>query len=403
MTTVDNLLLTLITQTSPAIEDKVPGRDAKVLRSIATAISDPNFITESQSKLLVKILLTYKSFLETLVPNFLDIVEQGEWSRPFRAVDKTKKIYLRTDRDKNTEILVEFAHSVTIRKVMQTIHKDLEGGLKVLSSRFSSAELTEKNIVTLVEKFKPHGFEIEEKILNFYENMKKWDFPVQCENLIFGENLNLRIKDKLAQELTESDLENTTLVSDRSIRYHYFTKKTEENSKNLENLIANRTQTRVWVDSNNHTLVDLFKSLQNLKRLPTLVVFDNWNTDQCFEHLQKMSESLENSGITDNVGIYFRLENLGSGKSFNTFIGDKRYNAQLDANTQVACVQAGKLPKFFLKDCNWSPKSVIVLGNNLRHSKTAVYSNRCDLVVSFSDKKSIFDTSGSWNKDTWVL
>lgn len=403
MTTVDNLLLTLITHTSPAIEEKLPARDANVLRSIGNAVSEPNFITESQAKLVTKILLAHASFLSTLEPTITPVVEQGNWSKPFRPVDKTKKIYLKTDRDKNTEIYLEFAHSVTVRKALQNLHKDLEGGIRVVSPRISIVELTEKNIVTLVDKLKPLGFEIDQKIQDFYEIMKKWEFQSQCENLIFGENLTTRIKSKLEEELTADDLENITMVNDRSIRYHYFTKKSEENPKNLENFIASRTQTRLWVDSNEHTLDEIFTSLQKLKRLPALVVFDNWNTEQCFENLRKMSKSMENSGITDHVGIYFRLENQDSGKLFNTFISEKKYNAPLDASTQIACVQAGKLPKFFLKDCNWSPKSVIVLGNNLRHSKTAVYSNRCDLVISFSDKKSIFDTSGSWNKDTWVL
>lgn len=140
-----------------------------------------------------------------------------------------------------------------------------------------------------------------------------------------------------------------------------------------------------------------------LKRFPVLIVFDNWNTDQCFENLVKMEQSLAKTGISEHIGVYFRLDSQGTGKDFNTFIADKKYNAPLDEFTTVACVQSGKLPKFFVKDCKWTPKSVIVLGNNLRHSKTAVYSNRCDLVISFTDKQSIFDTASSWNKDTWAL
>ena len=116
-----------------------------------------------------------------------------------------------------------------------------------------------------------------------------------------------------------------------------------------------------------------------------------------------MQKSLEENGIFDNIGIYFRLQNDTTGKDFNNFIKNNQYNKPLDQHTLVAGIQAGKLPKFFLKDCDWAPKSVIVLGTNLRHSKTAVYSTRCDLIISYADKPSIFDNSTGWATSTWVL
>jgi hypothetical protein len=95
--------------------------------------------------------------------------------------------------------------------------------------------------------------------------------------------------------------------------------------------------------------------------------------------------------------------NIYERKVFNSFIQDNHYNAPLNSSTNVAGIQTGKLPKFFLKDCNWVPKSVIVFGSNLRHSKSAVYSNRCDLIISYSDKPSIFDNNTGWATSTWAL
>lgn len=134
-----------------------------------------------------------------------------------------------------------------------------------------------------------------------------------------------------------------------------------------------------------------------------MVVFDSWQTENCLKNLQNLGVSLDSNNITDGVGIYFRLPSDELGKSFNSFISEKKYNSKLDSSTQIAGVQTGKLPKFFLKDCSWEPKSVIVLGNNLRHSKTAVYSNRCDLIISHSDKESIFETTTGWATSTWAL
>ena len=169
------------------------------------------------------------------------------------------------------------------------------------------------------------------------------------------------------------------------------------------NLIAHRTQQKLWIDSNSHALPDLIKSLKELNRLPLLVIFDSHSAESCTRNLQNLQNSLEKNEISKGVGIYFRLQNDTTGKVFNSFIQDNHYNSPMNSDTMVAGIQAGKLPKFFLKDCNWAPKSVIVLGSNLRHSKSAVYSNRCDLIISYSDKPSIFDNNTGWATSTWAL
>jgi hypothetical protein len=133
------------------------------------------------------------------------------------------------------------------------------------------------------------------------------------------------------------------------------------------------------------------------------MIFDTWTESTCNTNLKNLQKSLEENEIFDGVGIYFRLQNTTEGKLFNQFIQEQQYNKPLDHQTQVAGIQVGKLPKFFLKDCDWAPKSVIVLGTNLRHSKTAVYSNRCDLIISYADKPSIFDNNTGWATSTWAL
>jgi hypothetical protein len=181
------------------------------------------------------------------------------------------------------------------------------------------------------------------------------------------------------------------ILQDRSIRYQFFLKNSPKNYGNLTDLIVHRTSTKIWINSNLHSLTDLVSTLKNINRLPLLIVFDSNSTNEYMKNLEIFSESMEKNEIFDNIGIYFRLENSGTGKEFNNFIKDHQYNKPLDSNTQVACVQTGKLPKFFLKDCDWAPKSVIVLGTSLRHSKTAVYSNRCDLIISHAEKESIIE------------
>jgi hypothetical protein len=403
MTTVDNLLLKITSHTSPTIEEYLPSRDAKVLRSLTTAVSSSVFITENQSRLLVKLLTQYSNNFLNIEPNIENILISSNWSKRFRAVDNTKKVYIKTLKDKEPAIFVEYAPNSTVRKVLQGIRKLVENSITVHSTNLISDELTEKNIVAVVELLKSQKFEFDQKITDFYEIIKKWKFSDECKKFFFGENLYSPIKSSLENDIGSESLNDLSLVSDRKTRYHFLTKKVEKNEGNLQNLIVHRTQQKVWIDSNVYALTDVIKKLKDLKRLPLLVIFDSHSADTCTKTLKNLQESLENNEICDHIGIYFRLQNDTTGKVFNSVIQETHYNAPLDNRTNVAGIQTGKLPKFFLKDCNWTPKSVIVFGNNLRHGKTAIYSNRCDLIISYSDKPSIFDNNTGWATSTWAL
>jgi hypothetical protein len=403
MTTVDNLLLKITSYTSPAIEEYLPTRDSKVLRSLASAVSSPVFITENQSRLLLKLLEQYRNHFLIIDKTLEDLLVTPTWSKRFRAVDNTKKVYIKTLKDKEPAIFIEYSPNSAIRKTLQGIGKLVENSITVHSTKLISVELTEKNIVAIVELLKPQKFEFDQKITDFYEIIKKWKFADECKKFFVGENLYEPIKSSLEKDIGIESVTDLSIIADRKTRYHFLTKKVEKNEENLQNLIVHRTQQKVWIDSNVYALTDVIKKIKDLKRLPLLVIFDSHSADACTKTLRNLQESLENNEICDHIGIYFRLQNDTTGKVFNSVIQETHYNAPLDNKTNVAGIQTGKLPKFFLKDCNWAPKSVIVFGNNLRHGKTAIYSNRCDLIISYSDKPSIFDNNTGWATSTWAL
>lgn len=401
--TVDKLLLKLTSNTIRPVEDYMTGKDARLARSLTTAVKTPHFITENQANLLIKLLTNYNKNIVEIENDAEAILSAPSWSKSFRVVEQVRRIYLNTAENGEIAIFVEFTFSSVIRKILNNISKNIQGGVHTISNKLSSVELTEKNIVVLLDSLKSQKFEIDQKIQDFYKIVKKWNLTEECNNLFFGDSLLPSIKIALENEFDHTATNIDNLILDRSLRYQFFVKKPEKISENLEEIIVHRTHSKLWIDSNQYNLENLFATLKNLNRLPALVVFDSWATENCLENLKNLSFSLEKNDLNNNVGIYFRLANEASGKDFNTMISEKKYNAKLDNSTVIAGVQTGKLPKFFLKDCSWEPKSVIVLGNNLRHSKTAVYSNRCDLIISYSDKPSIFETSTGWATSTWAL
>lgn len=391
MITVDKFLINLLNTASDVVTS-LPHRDSKVLKSLAKIAVSPTFITENQGNLLVKILKEHRL---KLGEDVLEILEAPSWSKPFRQIDKTRKLYLGTGPYGDASIVVEFTFSSNIRKVLAEHFKKISAFTPTTSGKYYYSDLTEKNIVDLVDLLKKYDFEIDRKIQDFYNTIKSWS-----ENEVKNQFLLTNITHQNFQKTITNDLGLETIIdqniiADRSIRYQYFHEKSEKIPENLVEKIAYRTTAKIWIDKQTVSLDQVIESLVKLKRLPVLVVFDHNDHNRCFEELQKLSKSLEKYEIFQDIGIYFRLSNDSSGTLFNKFIADNKYNSALNAQTKVAGVQHGKIPKFFLKT-NWQPMSVLAIGNSLRQTKTAVYANHCDLIISYTDTQPIIESRTQW-------
>ena len=236
----------------------------------------------------------------------------------------------------------------------------------------------------------PLGFDIDEKLQEFYNTIKSWS-KSEVENQFLLTNITHdNFQKHITADLGIHTAIDQNIINDRSMRYQYFTEKSEKIPENLTEKIAQRTSTKVWVDKNQTSLDEVVQSLIELKRFPLLVVFDTYGSEQSTATLRNFSEILEKNGITDNVGIYFRLPNNDVGKEFNQLVKDKQYNCQLTNTTLVAGVQSGKIPKFLLTT-DWKPMAVISIDTSLRNSKTAVYASSCDLIISYTEREPIYE------------
>jgi len=390
--TIDNLLLKIVNFTEPTIEALIPARDSKVLRSLATSISSNFFITENQSRLLMKILKDNSKKMTNFSEEISLALQEPMWSRSFRHIEQIKKLYIKKNEEQEPILVVEFTFNSEIRKTLTGLGKKLDGGLNSSNQKVWPIELTEKNIVLVYEALEPLGFEVDEIVKNHYRTIKSWS-----EQEIRDQFLLTNIEHQNFQKAITADLGIETaidqnIINDRSIRYQFFTENAKNHGETLTETIANRSKSRVWVDKNQHSVTEVISSLVELRRLPLLVVFDTIVNDKYLKNLKILSESLEENGIFDGVGIYFRLPNDEMGKQFNNFIAEKKYNQRLDDRLKVAAVMSGKIPKFFLST-PWKPMSVITLDTKmgLRHGKTSVYSNCCDCIVEWAEADTMFD------------
>lgn len=391
MTQIDKILIKILNLPEDDLAG-VPRRELKILKNLGKLVLSPNFITENQGKLLSKILNENLKNFGDLGDEILSSLTSPTWSRVFRPLDKTKKMYLSSD---NSSILLEFAYSSSIRKILQNIWRDLGNVSQENSGKIYTIDLTEKNIIKLVETFEPHGFEIDEKILNFYKIIKSWSISDIRSQFLLGNidhtNFQKQITEDLGLDTPVSDI----VLLDRSVRYQYFLENTKKTPENLTEILGCRQTTKVWIDKNNYSLTEIFQALKNLKRLPTLVIFDSNDHKNCLENLVNLKKSLEKNEIFESIGIYFRLDNNEYGSIFNKFIAENQYNSQLDKTTKIVGVQNGKIPKFFLKN-EWKPMSVISIGSALKQTKTAVYANCCDLIISYTEQEPIIENKILW-------
>ena len=394
MTTVDQLLIQIVNYSSTAIEELVSKRDARILRSMASAVLSSNFLTENQSKLLLRILCENQEKLKSVNDNLIELLQTPSWSKAFRMFEQTKKLYISNSND-DLLLTVEISYSSSLTKEIVNISKSVPGMTASISGKMYHADLTEKNIVTLVSRLKKLGFEIDQKIQNYYETIQAWTESEMRGRFKIDTITHANFQKQITNDLGIHTPIDQNIINDRSLRYQYFSEKSEKIPENLTETIATRITRQVWLNKNETALSDIVNSLHVLKRFPLLVIFDSNDQKKCLEELTNLSKILEKNGMVDGVGIYFRLGNDGIGKEFNQLIANKKYNSQLDTTTQLVGIASGKIPKFLLKT-DWKPMSVISVGRLLQHNKTSVYANCCDLIINWSDTQPIVEARMAW-------
>lgn len=392
MITVDNLLLQIVNFTSPTIEEQIQSKDSRVLRSLASSINSHVFITENQSNLLLKILRENQKKITLFSDEILEILKTPRWSQPFRQVEQIRKMYVSKNEDNEPSLQIEFTYNSEIRKVLQNLTKKVESLVQASTGKVFSADLTEQNIVTLVEALETLEFDIVDTVKTHYATIKSWSKSDFESQFFLTTMTNQNFHKTITADLGIETSLDKNIIHDRSIRYQYLTTDIKNPGENLIEYLANRSSTKIWVDKAQHSLSETIASLIYLKRTPVLIVFDNTSEIKSLETLQLVSVALKEVGVLEKIGIYFRLPNTDTGRKFNQLIATSSYNYKLDTDTVVAGVQGGKIPKFFLTN-SWRPMSVIAIDTRmgLRHGKTSVYTNCCDLIIEYADQPSLLE------------
>ncbi len=360
-------------------------RADEILTSLSNQLGEGIYLTERQAMLAVNLLTKNVRHLHI----DQNLLESPQWAKSFRVVSKPQYVKFVQSNDTN-KIFVEIAYNA--HKKSSKKFEDLRKKLMVyivakIKKSVWQVSYNENILYDIVTFALEEKIAIDPKISEIFEKIQEIK-TAKNDNLFYieyasNDNLLKRVKEEVG-DITP----NNIFLEDRKIAFQYqifdsfFEKKLE---KNLSEKIATRKKSTIYLSKTNYKLEEIINSLGELRRFPCLIIFDS-SPEKSSKNLEILSSALEHNNLTKNVGIYFRHDNTEIGKPFNEFVAQKAYNKPLNNLTEIVGITNGKIPKFLLK-MKWQPKSVIVLCQTLGSNRVNLFTEYCDLVIYYQDKK----------------
>ena len=391
MLTIDNILLKIEEHSIDKLNSSVPVKDRRILKNLVRMIQMPSFITESQGRLLIKILQENMEALDFIGSELIPSLKNPSWTKSFKTVDVIRQLSISKNSSGNSFIDIDCSFNKEIKKSLVALIRNIEGAtFTIISGKRTSILLTEKNLYNTVKELDKHDFDKSEQVIKLYNEISSLDVLGTKDSFSIHKTSNIKLKNRLIKNIGAIDSTNMLLLEDRKIEFQYNVTGNLDDST-LANKIAKRTNNKIFINSSEYTLLDVAQAIRQLRKMPALCIFDEYDAGASIKNLKTVKTVVDAVDPTINVGVYFRFNNAGDGEQFNKLISEYNFNKQLDSNNRVSVIANGKIPKFFLKS-DWYPKTVISFSNQFRNNKTSVYCNSCDLIVYYTSSKPMIGT-----------
>ena len=391
MLTIDNILLKIEEHSIDKLNSSVPVKDRRILKNLVRMIQMPSFITESQGRLLIKILQENMEALDFIGSELIPSLKNPSWTKSFKTVDVIRQLSISKNSSGNSFIDIDCSFNKEIKKSLVALIRNIEGAtFTIISGKRTSILLTEKNLYNTVKELDKHDFDKSEQVIKLYNEISSLDVLGTKDSFSIHKTSNIKLKNRLIKNIGSIDSTNMLLLEDRKIEFQYNVTGNLDDST-LANKIAKRTNNKIFINSSEYTLLDVAQAIRQLRKMPALCIFDEYDAGASIKNLKTVKTVVDAVDPTINVGVYFRFNNAGDGEQFNKLISEYNFNKQLDSNNRVSVIANGKIPKFFLKS-DWYPKTVISFSNQFRNNKTSVYCNSCDLIVYYTSSKPMIGT-----------
>lgn len=379
MRTVDQLLLALLGKFQ-LVKDEIPKRDSIILMSLGRQLSSELFLTKNQAALLTKILKEQAKPLSKLDTEIDEVVTANQWSSPFRDITITsfRKITLGSGLKNFT---ISFSYNKELFEKMDALIKQLPSAItRHMSSIKYDVVLTEESLFLAINTFIDDNFEIDAKLLEFYEEIvaikESNQNPFDVYQLPHDHKMRSIVEEHVGKGSSE-----TLFLHDRAMRYQYVVSDKLE-AFTLTEKIATRPSRKIFLNDNLVSFNQLIKSLIELKRFPILIIFDGYDSAKDRKIVDLLSAAAETYDLGSQIGIYFRYIRTNDVAQFNQEVGRLNYNQNLTAETQIAGISNNKIPKFMIGN-HWKPQAIISFTNAFKANKSYVYCSDVDLIVYY--------------------
>lgn len=381
--TVDRLLIEVNPHLQiPKIEISV--KDKRILMSLAKQLIQGSFLTENQANLLLKIFKENLDFVKSVNPLAESVIENAAWSGEFRVIEKIRKILL--DKSDDTKIYIQFTYDKRLKNKLTTLSKKIDGSLTAIGPKEYHIPFTEKNIFLVVTEFIKDNFDVEQKIMDFYHEIKEILKTGKDSFNVFSLK-DEKLKNIVQSNVGEISMDNLLALHDKKIRYNYqVSEKIPE--KSLVTAIAQRDQTKIYINNSQVSVVEVMEALKKLNRFPVLLIFDGRDPKIDKKLLENLENLVATQTIDNKIGIYFRYDKETDSTGFNATIAASNFNHQLDNTINVAGISNNKIPKFMIKS-RWKPESIISFTNSFRNNKSSYYFSDVDLIIFYGPKQPI--------------
>lgn len=366
--------------------------DYKLLHSLHNQIIRNIGLTDKQYQLLKQKLETYKDQYTDHGYHNLDL---SSTRLQIRTIDRSKWIKTVMIEDQK-KIAVRFTFNKKLIGSLEEIKKRISAGFYDKENKIHYFDYNEKTIYNIIDVFKNKEFEIEEDLLEKYNNLlymknNKKEYIPGIYNFKL-ENLNNHAFDYIVSSLGEPSLENLALYKDRRYQVglnHFDEQELNQSLQQLTTLsqkIAQRSRRNVYINSDTYQFNRIIESIFELDRFPLMIVIPDVDS---LDYLTKCYSALKNIIAEDDSTVLFRKDNQGEGLKFNQFIKDKKLNNTLSDTTKVVYMTDNKIPKPLIKS-KWNPNSILLMQSLRFYNKTEAFINQYDLIIHYDNQVSPF-------------
>lgn len=385
--TVEDLILFICDSINGIDPKSLSQRDRSIIFSIASQLKRSVALTTRQADLVLKIFRDNRHLYEH-VPNFERLLLSPSYKYPFRVIDTSRKIIL---DETNNSIRVKFPFDTQLNKILDKISSRRSYDSV---TRAHTYRLSESSILDLVDSFKDHNFQIDEKILNWYSDIKSIlnnpDRYFPCADLV-NESVFLINSNNSSKSYFEKNRKNN-IITDAYLAKFMGLKLSpslmaEIQSQDIDNLtksIITSDKNRFFISSSSsYNKFHISCFLKEAATYPTIIFLnDDHRLPVIFK--QWIISLNKNSVENKNISVLFRSDQQFD---FNTLVKEEVLNNLVDEQTKVVFVK-NKIPKILYK-LNFSPKLILSCNSFYVHYTGQKLVDSHPLVLYYTEESNV--------------